>query len=88
MDETVDPFRKRVLFRCHHTGMKENDLLFGAFADRHLATMGDDDVAWLEALLMNNDDIDLNNWLVGRKPVPPDLDHPVMDMLLNFKYVP
>jgi antitoxin CptB len=66
--------------------MKENDLLFGAFADRHLATMSDEHVAWLEALLMDNDDIDLNNWLVGRNKVPPELDHPVMKMLLSFKY--
>jgi antitoxin CptB len=67
--------------------MKENDLLFGAFAERHLASMSDEDVAWFESLLMNNNDIDLHNWVVGRKPVPPDLDHPVMQMILNFKYI-
>jgi len=36
---------------------------------------------------MDNNDIDLHNWTVGRKPVPPELDHPVMHMILNFKYV-
>ena len=87
MVEPVDKLRKRVFFRCHHTGMKENDLLFGAFAERNLASMSDEDVAWFEALLTNNNDIDLHNWVVGRKPVPPELDHPVMHMILNFKYV-
>lgn len=78
--------RKRLRFRCHHTGMKENDLLIGAFADRHLDELTDEDVGWLESLLMNNNDIDLHNWITGRQPVPPDLDHPVMHMLQNFRY--
>ena len=78
--------RKRVLFRCHHTGMKENDLLIGAFAERHLNTLSDADVDWLESLLLNNNDIDLYNWILGKQPLPPELDHPVMHMLQNFKY--
>lgn len=80
--------RKRLLFRCHHTGMKENDLLFGAFADRHLASLADDDVVWLERLLMDHDDIDLNAWITGRRPFPESLDHPVMHRLLEFKFKP
>ncbi len=78
--------RKRVLFRCHHTGMKENNLLLGAFADRHLGELSDDDVDWLEALLLNNDDFDLYKWILRKQPVPPELDHPVMRMLQDFKY--
>jgi antitoxin CptB len=77
--------RKRVMFRCHHTGMKENDLLIGTFADRHLNTLSDDDVDWLEALLLNNDDIDLYMWILRKQPVPPELDHPVMRMMQDFK---
>lgn len=78
--------RKRLLFRCHHTGMKENDLLIGAFADRHLGELSDDDVAWLEELLGANDDIDLYNWITGQKPYPAKLEHPVMRALLAFEY--
>ena len=78
--------RKRVMFRCHHTGMKENDLLIGAFAERHLNTLSDEDVDWLEALLLNNDDIDLYKWILRKQPVPPELDHPVMRMLQDFRY--
>lgn len=82
---TPDAARKRLYFRCHHTGMKENDLLFGAFAERYLADLTDADVAWLEALLVNNDDPDLYNWITGKEPTPSDLDHPVMDMLKRFR---
>jgi antitoxin CptB len=88
MAEHSDVRRKRLMFRCHHTGMKENDLLFGAFADAHLESLSDADVAWLEALLMENNDIDLYNWIVRRQPSPPHLDHPLMRMLQNFKLKP
>lgn len=81
-----DAARKRLFFRCHHTGMKENDLLFGTFAQRHLADLTDEEVAWLEALLVNNDDPDLYNWITGKEPTPAALDHPVMDMLKRFKF--
>jgi antitoxin CptB len=86
MSESTDKARKRLRFRCHHTGMKENDLLFGAFADRQLATLSDADVAWFESLLVHNNDIDLYNWVTGKEPLPEALDHPVMRMLRSFKY--
>ena len=86
MSDSADVLRKRVLFRCHHTGMRENDLLVGAFADRHLAAMRDADVEWLEWLLMTHDDLDLYNWIIGREPVPATLDHPVMRSLATFRY--
>ena len=84
MDE-LDIQRKRVLYRSHHTGMKENDILVGAFADANLATMSDDDVAWFERLLLDQDDIDIHNWMTGRQPIPAELDHPVIHRLLEFR---
>ena len=88
MPEDSEKQRKRLLFRSHHTGMKENDLFFGAFADRHLGSLSDAEVAWLEWLLMDHNDIDLHNWVTGREPVPPELDHPVMRRLREFRFQP
>jgi antitoxin CptB len=88
MDDLNETRRKRVVFRSHHTGMKENDLLFGAFVDAHLSALTDDEVAWLEWLLMTHDDLDLNAWITGRTDYPPELDHPVMHRLLSFQFKP
>jgi antitoxin CptB len=88
MEEDRIKQRKRVLLRSHHTGMKENDVLIGPFADRHLDSMSDEDVTWFERLLMDHDDIDLYNWMTGREPYPPTLDHPVTRMMRSFKYTP
>lgn len=84
-DASAETRRKRLKFRSHHTGMKENDALIGGFADRHLDELSDDEVAWLEALLMENNDIDLYNWMLGKEPLPAHLNHPVMHKLIDFK---
>lgn len=86
-DGHMDARRKRLLFRSHHTGMKENDVLIGGFVDRHLDTLSDDDVGWLEALLLDNNDIDLYNWILGKEALPPHLDHPLMRKLIAFRTV-
>ncbi len=88
MADAAETRRKRVLFRSHHTGMKENDILIGAFADQHLASFTDAEVEWFEALLMNHNDLDLNDWLTGKVPYPAELDHPVMRLLVRFQYKP
>jgi antitoxin CptB len=85
-DHDMSNRRKRLRFRCHHTGMKENDLLFGAFVDRHLDQLTDDDVVFFEALLRDNNDLDLYNWVTRKEPVPDGWAHPVMEMLQSFKY--
>lgn len=86
MSESMERRRKRLRFRCHHTGMKENNLLLGAFVDRHLDQLSDDDVAWLEGLLAEANDIDIYDWITRKVPVPPHLDHPMMRMLQEFRF--
>ncbi|RIK97658.1 MAG: succinate dehydrogenase assembly factor 2 family protein [Proteobacteria bacterium] len=49
--EGLDHRRKRLLFRCWHRGTREMDLILGRFADAHIATLADDEIAVLERLL-------------------------------------
>ncbi len=79
----MDPRRKRLLFRCQHCGMKENDILLGRFADRHVAELEDADVERLEALLEAGDN-DLYNWITGKEPVPAAHDHDLMTWVREF----
>lgn len=80
----MDARRKRLLFRSAHRGMQETDIFLGCFAERHLATMNDEQLDRFEALLEETDN-DLFNWISRREPLPPSLDHDVMKMILNFK---
>lgn len=79
----MDPRRKRLLFRAHHMGTAENDLLFGRFAEAHLAGLSAAQLDRFETLLVAADP-DLNAWVTGTRPVPPELDHDVMQLLQSF----
>ncbi len=83
MPAAMDAHRKRLLFRAHHMGSNENDILVGGFAERHLAGLTAEQVARFEALIAVND-ADLFDWATGKRPVPPEYDHDVMAMLRHF----
>jgi len=75
--------RKRLLFQCHHRGVKELDIVLGAFADRHLAALDSADLGHLDAFLGETDP-DIFEWLVGREPLPQRLDNAVTRLLVAF----
>jgi len=79
----MDARRKRVIYRCQHCGMKENDLLLGRFAVAHAGALDDDELARLEALLHEPDN-DLYNWITGKAPVPAAHDHDLMSRIRKF----
>jgi len=81
--EDIDRKRKRILFRSHHCGMKENDLILGAFAERHVATLSRRDLDDFERLMAEND-IDVLNWISRRAEPPKDQDTPLLAMIRNF----
>ena len=60
--------------------MKENDILLGRFADAHIDDLSDEQLDRYETLMEQND-IDLMNWIVGKTPVPKSFDHDVMHLI-------
>lgn len=85
-NDILDARRKRALFRSAHRGMRETDVLLGAFARRHLEALSETQLRRFEALLEELD-IDLFDWITGKKAVPVALDHDVMKLLQNFRNV-
>lgn len=84
MEESLEVRRKRLMFRAHHMGMNENDIIFGRFAE---AFLGDFDAGQLdrfEALIAQADN-DLWDWVTGRTPPPAAFDTDVLRMLKSFK---
>ena len=79
----MDARRKKLLFQSQHCGMKENDILLGRFAEHRLDGFTDSQLDRFEALLEEND-IDLFNWIIGKQSVPGRLDHDVMNALIKF----
>ena len=75
--------RKRLLFRAQRRGFKEVDLIFGAYADAHLAGLDAAGLDRFEALLAAPDQ-DVYAWLRGAEPVPPQFDNDVFAGLQSY----
>lgn len=80
----MDERRKRILYRANHRGMKEADVMLGGFANAHVATLTDQQLDEFEALLEELD-VDIMDWVVGKHPVPERYDTPVYAMILDYK---
>jgi len=87
MNDSLAIRRKRLVYRSRHRGTKELDLLVGAFAERHLAEMDAGQLDRFEALLELPEPL-LYDWLLGRSAPPPEFDHKVTRLFLQFKYSP
>lgn len=74
---------QRLKYRAWRRGMRECDLVLGAFADAHLAGMSASDLDAFEALLEAPDDL-LWTWILGS--AEPDLQYagPMLDRVIAF----
>jgi antitoxin CptB len=74
---SLDIRRKRLLYRATHRGTHENDLLIGGFVAARIAALTETELDALEEVL-ELPDVELANWLTGRKPIPPGLNSPML----------
>jgi antitoxin CptB len=81
--EGLDARRRRLLFRAWHRGMREVDLLLGPFADAHIGSLQDHDLADFEALMEVPDD-ELLTWLVGRGEAAPEFRSRLLQSIIAF----
>ncbi|ACI49908.1 protein of unknown function DUF339 [Gluconacetobacter diazotrophicus PA1 5] len=77
----LDPRRRRLYFRATHRGTHETDILIGGFVAPRLAGLTDAEMDALEEV-MELPDADLADWLSGRKPVPAEVDGPMMRAIM------
>lgn len=84
MSEPIETRRRRLAHRSRYTGMKETDLLLGAFATRHIASLGDAELDAYERLL-DEPDPAIFAWATGAEDVPEQHRTRVMDLLRSLK---
>lgn len=78
---------KRLKFRAWHRGTREADLLVGGFFDAHGSGWDDAGRDWFEALL-EEQDVDIMAWAMGREAPPARYAGPQMTQLQALGYVP
>jgi antitoxin CptB len=78
---------KRLRFRAWHRGTKEADLMIGGFFDAFSESWTDDEIAWFEAL-MDEEDVEIMGWAIGTIPVPDRWQGPMMERMRALDYIP
>ena len=86
-DNDTQILRKKLRWRAWHRGTQELDLLLGSFADQNLESMDAQTLKDFE-LFMLAEDPEIQAWMQGDKPYPPDVPKPLMDLLEAFVFTP
>lgn len=82
--ETIEIRRKRVLYRANHRGTQEMDILIGGFVSDHVDSFDNDMLDRIEAL-MDEEETDLQAWLMGQRNIPDNVDHALIEAIRNHK---
>src|SRR5688500_18323003 len=81
-----DSFFKRLRFRAWHRGTKEADLLIGGYFDRYSAAWSDEEAAWFE-ILLEEQDVDIMAWAIGTAAPPERYQGEMMRRLQILDYI-
>ena len=76
----LDERRRRILFRAWRRGLREMDLVMGRFADAHLPTMSESELAAFE-LLLDAPDAQVLAWIIGGWRETPEFDMALLTRL-------
>jgi len=76
----------RAKFRGWHRGTREADYMIGGFFDAYHAHWGEEELAWFEALL-DEDDVDIMAWAMRRSEPPARFGGPMLEAMRKLDYV-
>ncbi len=77
---------KKLRFRAWHRGTREADIIIGGFIDKSGDSFSQGDMDWFEALL-EEQDLDILNWITGKEPVPARFEGPLMRAMQKLDYL-
>ncbi|KAF4319672.1 hypothetical protein BBO99_00006311 [Phytophthora kernoviae] len=75
--------RKRVIYRSKQRGWLEVDLLLGRWASQNVMQLSSEELQQYEDIL-NEETIDIFNYISGKSSVPERLDTPMMERLQEY----
>eukprot|EP01102_Stenamoeba_stenopodia_P004687 TRINITY_DN15003_c0_g1_i1.p1 TRINITY_DN15003_c0_g1~~TRINITY_DN15003_c0_g1_i1.p1 ORF type:complete len:165 (+),score=41.57 TRINITY_DN15003_c0_g1_i1:55-495(+) len=85
-DPTFLAYKRKLLYRSNHRGMRENDLILGSFAKEHLNDLSREELREYEKVL-DQPDPELFSWFTGKATPPPEFkDHPILLRLCSYTH--
>lgn len=85
--QNIELYKKKLMFRAWHRGMKELDLLMGTFAQNELTNLEGDELVQFERLI-DSEDNDLLNYFNGKEAVPEVLAGSVFERIKAQVFTP
>ena len=85
MNFNIDELKKKIIYRSNYRGTKEMDKLLGAFTNKYINELSNDDLINLEKLL-DIDDNNLYNFYNGLKTDIIIEDNNINLLFKNFNY--
>lgn len=85
--DDLDMRRRRALWRAGHRGMRELDLVLGAYARQHVGAMESAALTHFESIL-DVPDPELFDWIMGKAPVPAQYQGPIIDAIRQLRFCP
>lgn len=77
---------RRLKFRAWHRGTREADFMIGGFFDRYAESWSDEEIAWFETLL-EEQDVDIIAWGMGTAAVPARYEGSMMDAFRKLDFI-
>ena len=85
MNEELEIFKKKLLYRASYRGTKEMDILLSAFVKKHIEDFDLNNLNELENFLKFDDEIILNFY--NHNKIERDIDkNPISKIFKNFRY--
>lgn len=82
-EQNLNLIIKKLLYKSNHRGCKETDIILGLFAKEFIFQMNAEALRDFAKILEQND-VDIYNWCLGKIAVPLYLRSTTMRKLLNF----
>ena len=81
----IDELKKKIIYRSNYRGTKEMDKLLGAFTNKYLNQLNDEDLRQL-LILLENDDSNLYNFYNGLNTDIKFENNKINNLFKNFKF--
>ena len=85
VSESLDPRRKRIVWRATHRGIREMDFVVGTFVKERVADADEAVLTELERILEIPDQ-DLMAWMAGALSVPAEQDSGLLQEMLSTRF--
>ena len=86
MDFKIEQLKKKIIYRSNYRGTKEMDKLLGAFTNKYINQLSNEDLLNLEKLL-EIDDNNLYNYYNGLKTNIKIENNKINLLFKNFSYI-